>query len=474
MVKTAAHTTSSTVSMRQLTRLLHLLYQPNNPNDSLYGLMRRFFQHEQAARLELATLQQHWQQAKQQQAPDISLHRSRYNERHYQLEQQRQRRLEQCMHCCELLLQLSEGSQPAETLTRSARILGSLQLLVPEQPRRTLEVQFSFKLLYKMVLTLRLLQHRLERSLMPASWQLCWQQRQTEEAAEADCPFRHQIQLPLLLATMLQEYGQLHPSAQKLLQNAERRIDPLTEFNSEERYQFLLQSHQGSLQLLQQGLGHWPYQGADKQARQWHEQQQQAQQQWIMQLLEAAQAPGTSIGNLLKVPQVYTSIVMPGRKRFRYESLPKAALLLKQGVQQQLYSADWVDQLLRITGLFPQGYGLAFIPAKHSVQSRDKYEFAIVNALYPTQPQVPHCRIVTRQLQYKNTGKDYQIPIAQNLYFRPARKQLEVIPTERLQEILAKLFDDAEQRFLRQLLPRCWQPHDFFSQPAHQNLWNKG
>ncbi|SEA72211.1 hypothetical protein [Alkalimonas amylolytica] len=474
MAKTADKNIYANVFLRQLNALLTVMYQANQPHDSLFGQMRTYFQQEQHAWQELKSLQQRWQDAKAQQDPALSQHRRRYTELSYQLEQQRIKRLEQSVYCCELLLQLSEGESKAETLTRSARLLGSLQLLVPHQPKRALEVQFSYKLLYKMVLALRLLDHRLERDLMPSSWQLCWQQRQSDPTASTLCPFRNQIQLPLLQAILVQEFGQLHPAAQKLLLNAERRLDPLTELDGDARYQFLLQSHQGSLQLVQQGLGVWPYQGSDKTERQQHEHQQQKQQQWIKQLLEATQVPGQGSGNLLKVPQVYASIVMPGRKRFRYEALPKAALLLKQGVQQQLYSADWVDQLLRITGLFPQGYGLAFIPARASEQSRDKYEFAIVNALYPAEPQVPHCRIVTRNLQYKNTGKDYAVPTAQNLYFRPARKQLEVVPPERLREILTKLFADAEQRFLRQLLPRCWQPSDFFSLPAHQNLWNKG
>ncbi|MDP4530000.1 hypothetical protein Q3O59_13300 [Alkalimonas delamerensis] len=472
MVKTPSKKPASNVFIRQLHSLLQMLYHPSQPQQSLFGLMRAYFQQDEGALAELQQTEQRWRQARADKDPALSDYRRRYTALSHQLEQQRLQRLEQTISCCEQLLQLCEGESKAETLMRSARLLGSLQLLVPTESKRSLEVQFSYKLLYKMTLTLRLLQHRLEQELMPASWQLIWQARQPEAALH--CPYRNHLQLPVLLAVMLQEYGQLHDAAQRLLFNAERRLDPLTELDNEARYQFLLQSHQGSLALLRHGLGAWPYQGKDKADRLRHEQQQQTQQQWITELLEAAQVAGQGRGNLLKVPQVYASIVMPGRKRFNYEALPKAALLLRQGVQQQQYSADWVDQLLRITGLFPQGYGLAFIPSKPSPKGRDKYEFAIVNALYPAEPHVPQCRVVTRDLQYRNTGKDCLVPTAQNLYFRPARKQLEVVPQERLREILTKLFADAEQRFLRQWLPRCWQPNDFFSQPAHQNLWNKG
>ncbi|MCH8536415.1 MAG: hypothetical protein LAT66_01470 [Alkalimonas sp.] len=475
MPSLAANPPTASVFLRQLKQLLNALYQPGRRGDSLYHSMQHFFQQEHAQWQKLPELERNWQQARQQSEPQqVRRERQRYTRLSHQLEQQRLARLERCMHWCELLLQLSEGTNATETLTRSARLLGSLQLLVPEQPRRAMEVQFSFKIIYKTVLALRLLDHRLQLEQMPAQWQQLWQQRSDGSESAVYCPFREQIQLPLVMAVLLQDFGQLHPEAQALLKDPTDKLDPLKALTPDVREQFLAISQQACTDVLKQGLGVWPYQGNDKTERSMHVEHQQQRQQWIQQLLDSGHQPGAGSGNLLKVPQVYTSIVMPGRRGFSYEALPKAALLLKEGVKRQLYSAEWVDQLLRITGLFPQGYGLAFIPPRHASQPKDKYEFAIVNALYPEQPEVPHCRIVTRNLQYKNTGKDCLISIPQNLYFRQARKQLEIVPAERLQHILSKLFADHEQRFLRQLLPRCWQPSDFFAQPAHQNLWNKG
>ncbi|MDP4536037.1 hypothetical protein Q3O60_07555 [Alkalimonas collagenimarina] len=473
MPSLAANLPTASVYLRQLKQLLNTLYQPAQAGDSLYQSMQHFFKKEHAQWQKLPELERSWQQARQQKPEQVQRERQRYTQLSHQLEQQRLARLERCMHWCEQLLQLSEGTTINETLTRSARILGSLQLLVPEQPHRAIEVQFSYKLIYKAVLALRLLDHRLKLQQMPEAWQQLWQKRSGVSESNGDCPFREQIQLPLLMAILLQDFGQLHPDAQALLTAPTDKLDPLKALTPDERVQFLAVSQQACTDLLKQGLGFWPYQGNDKTERNAHLHSQQQRQQWIQQLLEDSQQPGAGSGNLLKVPQVYASIVMPGRRGFSYEVLPKAALLLKEGVKRQLYSAEWVDQLLRITGLFPQGYGLAFIPPRHASQPKDKYEFAIVNALYPEQPEEPHCRIVTRNLQYKNTGKDCIIAVQQNLYFRQARKQLEIVPAERLQHILSKLFADHEQRFLRQLLPRCWQPNDFFAQPAHQNLWNK-
>lgn len=474
MPSLGAKAATASVFLRQLKQLLSTLYQPTPGGDSLHQSMQHFFLHEHTQWQKLPELERSWQRAKMQAPDQVARERQRYTQLSHQLEQQRLNRLERSMHWCEQLLNLTEGISLAETRTRSARVLGSLQLLVPEQTRRAFEVQFSYKLIYKAVLALRLLDHRLDQQQMPAEWQQLWQQRSTPTDPAINCRFREQIQLPLVMAILLQDFGQLHPAAQALLHDTTNKLNPLKFLSLDDRKQFLAISQQACVDLIEHGLGFWPYQGHDKTERAEHLIQQQHRQQWMLNLLDSSQQPGTGSGNLLKVPQVYASIVMPSRRGFSYEALPKAALLLKEGVKRQLYSAEWVDQLLRITGLFPQGYGLAFITPRHDSQPKDKYEFAIVNALYPEQPEVPHCRVVTRNLQYKNTGKDCIIHVHENLYFRQARKQLEVVPPERLRDILNKLFADAEQRFLRQLLPRCWQPNDFFSQSAHQNLWNKG
>ena len=47
----------------------------------------------------------------------------------------------------EKVLRLSEGNNQADTLVRSARLLGSLQLTAPDSPRRWRELQFGYKLL---------------------------------------------------------------------------------------------------------------------------------------------------------------------------------------------------------------------------------------------------------------------------------------------------------------------------------------
>ena len=78
----------------------------------------------------------------------------------------------------------------------------------------------------------------------------------------------------------------------------------------------------------------------------------------------------------------------------------------KTGANQGRFDTRMADALLTITGIFPQGYGIVFLPKPQQGQPVERYEFAIVKSLYPLQPEVPICRIVTRNLQFKHVGQN--------------------------------------------------------------------
>ncbi|MDX1392490.1 MAG: hypothetical protein R3241_08920, partial [Rheinheimera sp.] len=85
----------------------------------------------------------------------------------------------------------------------------------------------------------------------------------------------------------------------------------------------------------------------------------------------------------------------------------------------------------------------------------------------------PICRMVTRNLTYNVSAQGCIISVENNLYYPQARKKLEKISEERLLEILSKLVSNFEERKSMPLLPKCWQPGEYFSYVKNQNLWNK-
>lgn len=469
----------------QLKRLISSLLSVSKFQHSVYGQASQFFERDGDAKLKLQSLELSWQQSQQQLKTataktearliaQVQLQRQAFVEAEHQYQQKRLNRHSQLTMLCQQFLRLSEGSSRSETILRSSKLLGCLQLLAPSEGEQITSVQQKYKPLYKAALSLRLLDHLLERGLITNSYILQKAElRLPYGEQEQPCPFREDVQIPLLMALLLQDVGHYHPEAAAILCGIHGELPRSRELDVEERQQFLEVSLQASLRFLLQGIGTPKYRGNSRAERDQFDQNEQDKLAFAATLLRNANTPGVGIGNLLKIPQVYASAVLPGRNRFDYQALPKVALIIKNGASQGRFDARMADALLTITGIFPQGYGIVFLPKIQPGQAVERYEFAIVNSLYPQQAEVPVCRIVTRNLQFKHVGQNCTVSVAHNLYFKQARQQLAIIPQTRLSEILGKLSSGFEPGQLRHLLPRYWHPDEFFANPKHQNLWNR-
>ena len=472
--------------VRTLRKLIGNLLSGSKFQQSLFGQAQQFFELDVQWQQEIQALQQQYEQSQtqlrtatrkteaaltaesQQKRQQLQLAEEKYDNR-------RQQRYNDLHLLCQNLLELTEGSNRAETISRSSRLLGTLQLLAPSEGDQLSTVHLKYKPFYKAVLSLRLLDHLLERQLITNQYILTkYKARQQSGLGESNSyePFRDDVQIPLLMAILLQDVGHYHPEALKMLQG-EQQSTKWREFDAEERSQFLAISQQATVKFITEGIGICRYRGNSRTERDELMLREQDKQNFCITLLRMANTPGLGIGNLVRLPQVYASAVLPGRARFDYQALPKVALILKNGARAGHYDERMVDQLLTITGIFPQGYGIAYIPKEKQGFAGERYEFAIVNSLYPPTAEVPLCRAVTRNLQYRGTGQNLSISVDHNLYFKPARQKLSVMPDQRLQEILSKLTANFEPGKLRNLIPRYWHPDEFFADPKHQNLWNK-
>ena len=473
---------------KNLTKLIGGLLSGSRFQLSVYGTAARFFGRDEQDTADIAQLQDIWEQSQARLAQanrkteasliaDVQQKRQRLFDAEHRYEQLQQQRYNQLHLICQQLLELTEGQSRQETILRSSRLLGTLQLLAPSEGDSMAAMQQKYKPFYKAVLSLRLLDHLLEQKLITNSYILKKAQQRAEmlqlPGPQPYCPFRDDVQIPLLMAVLLQDVGHYHPDALRLLRADGSQPNYRLQFSAAERQEFLDVSLQASLRFLLKGIGMPLYRGNSKSERAEFQQNEQEKIAFAATVLRTAAAPGSGVGNLLRIPQVYASAVLPGRARFIYESLPKVALILKNGARAGQYDERMVDQLLTITGIFPQGYGIVYLPKEKSAAAPERYEFAIVNSLYPPSPETPLCRGVTRNLRFKTSGQNLAVSVDHNLYFKPARQKLAVIPEARLQEILSKLSSNFEPAQLRHFLPRCWHPDEFFAPAKHQNLWNR-
>jgi hypothetical protein len=381
---------------------------------------------------------------------------------------------------CLSVLQLTEGENFEETVQMSSKFLGTIQLLAPSNGRYVASVNQKFKHLYKGILSLRLLDrllldNELSNNYVQGKMRAAKEMQDNPEAAyKADySPFRDDVQLPLLMAAILQDIGTYHPDALAILKGSDGDLDEFRVLDDENRVALLKINYQETLNYVTKGLACDRYVGNSKEERELFNQNEQDKLNFVYTLLKNAIKPEGGVGNLLKIPQIYTSVVLSTKLNHSYESLPKAALVLQSGVERGYYHKAAVDALIKITGLFPQGYGVTYIPKDSDKRDLDRYEYALVVSLYPPATDMPICRVVTRSMTFSNTGTNVVVSVDNNLYFPTARKKLEKMSEERLLEILSKLVSNFEERKNMDLIPKCWFPDEYFSYSKNQNLWNR-
>ncbi|MGI5308962.1 hypothetical protein [Rheinheimera sp. WS51] len=380
----------------------------------------------------------------------------------------------QLQHICQSILQLVQGGSKEETLQLTAKLLGTIQLSSPTQGNQVAISNQKSKHLYKAVLSLRLLDELLAGKNITNKYIL-----QRSKVTDGDYndfntyhPFRDDIQMPLLMAALLQDIGSCHPTAQQIIYGEDGKADPFRVMETQERVSMLKVSYSQTIKYVTD-LIEERYQGNSKAEREQFKENSQQRKLFMQQLLIGATKAEHGIGNLLKIPQVYTSVVLSTKPNFVYETLPRVALVLEKGVEKGVYSSTAVNSLLAITGIFPQGFGVTYIPKDSDDQDLDRYEYAIVTGLYPKDLKEPICRMATRNLTYNVSAQGCVVSVNNNLYFPVARKKLAVVSQERLIEILTLLVSNVEERKKQSLLPKCWHPDEYFSFVKNQNLWNK-
>ena len=378
------------------------------------------------------------------------------------------------------ILELAEGENYDETNRKSAQLLGTIQLISPTEGKRVATSNEQSKSVYKAVLCLRLLDRLIIDGQMVEPYiknlLVDISAEQYLDFARHDSAkhkrFVEQVKLPLVMAALLQDIGNYHPKAKLILYGEDGHLDPFRTLDIEQRKAILQINYRETLKCLTEGIGMPIFVGNTKAEREQFFTDEQDKLFFIKQLLKTSVNPKKSIGNILKVPQIYTAIILSSKANYNYKLLPQVFQVLNKNADLGACAQSVVDALYKITGMFPQGFGVVYMPSGELGEQGDCYEYAIVNSLYPNNPEHPHCRMATRKLTFIGYGQNTVIK-KNNLYFTETAKKLATLSKDRLHEILELLSSNSHERKELDLLPRCWHANEFFSVKVNQNLWNK-
>ncbi len=382
---------------------------------------------------------------------------------------------------CMEIIALSEGENFSDSNRKSAQFLGTIQLLSPVEGKKVSKNNELCKPIYKAILCLRLLDRLIlddtlsDDYVRPHIKRLTVEQYQ--EFAKYDSTayqnFVNLVKVPIVMAALLQDIGTYHPKVQSVFHEKAMIKNPRKVLGIEERKHLLQINYRETINYLTEGIGLPEFIGNTKAEREQFNLDEQAKVMFTKRLLRLSFNPKNSIGNLLKVPQIYTSIIMSTKNNYDYKLLPKAYQVLNKNAELGACSQSAVDALYQITGMFPQGYGIVYFPIGEYGEQSDCYEYAIVNAFYPKKPEQPICRMATRKLTFIGYGQNVVVAKQCNLYFPQTAKKLAALSKERLNEILALLSSNYQERLKLDLLPRCWFANEYFSVKNNQKLWTR-
>jgi hypothetical protein len=392
---------------------------------------------------------------------------------------ERNERHQHLLNLCKEIINLCEGDTFVETNRKSAQLLGTVQLVSPTEGKKVALLNEQHKPLYKSILCLRLLdrlcidKNIVEPYIKAALGDVSSEKYKDfiQQNPKAYQSFVDKVKVPLVMAALLQDLGNNHPESLVILRGEGNKEDPYRTLPIEQRKALLQINYRETIKYLVDGIGASMYIGNSKADRDKFNTVEHNKLLFIKHLLKSAVNPKGGIGNLLKVPQIYSSIILSTKDSYNYKLLPKVYQALNQNAERGACSQIVVDSLEKITGHFPQGYGVTYIPYDQDID--DRYEYAVVSQLYPANPEQPICRTATRNLTFLSHGQELVIKKRSNLHFTETAKSFSTISKERLHEILELLSSNYHERKQLDLLPRCWQPGEFFSIKINQKLWNK-
>ncbi|WP_206483137.1 hypothetical protein [Thalassotalea sp. G2M2-11] len=406
-----------------------------------------------------------------------------YREIKQELKDESNERHQFLLNICREIVELTEGNNFNECNRKSAQMLGTIQLLNPTQGKKVAEANEKSKPLYRAILCLRLLDKLcIDEAFIAHDGHLKQYlhnidgdnyQNWPKVDAQSYQAFVDNVKIPLVMAALLQDIGNFHQDALKILTGDDGKLDVHRTLPVDERKSLLQVNYRETINFLVEGIGAALYVGNSKTERDKFNLLEHSKLVFIKHLLKNAISPKQGIGNLLKVPQIYTSIILSTKPSYNYKLLPKVYQALDQNAERGTCSQYVVDTLHEITGDFPQGFGVTYIPRDRDGKEGEQYEYAIVNQLYPNTLDHPLCRTATRNLTFIGHGQDIEVPLSVNLYHTDTAKAFSSISKERLNEILEKLSSNYQERKKLDLLPRCWDASEFFSMKSHQKLWNK-
>ncbi|MFC7000540.1 hypothetical protein ACFQMB_02410 [Pseudobowmanella zhangzhouensis] len=265
---------------------------------------------------------------------------------HTEIDNQRIKRRNKLVQVCLDILDLLDGANFLEENNRAAKLLGTVFMIQPDEGRRRLTLNGRAKHLYKACLSLRLLDRLLSADLIKDPFIKnradILKQSQNGNVEMAQATYRDDIKIPLIMACLLQDIGRMHPDAQRILHGPDRNMNEFRTLSLEERTQLLQITSIQTMLFVRDGIGLGRYVGNSREERDQFVRLEQLRLSFILRVIKSSITGEGDIGDLIKIPQIYSSVVLSTKENNQLHQTPLAMMILKRGAESGRFSkAAW-------------------------------------------------------------------------------------------------------------------------------------
>ncbi|WP_339719014.1 hypothetical protein [uncultured Paraglaciecola sp.] len=481
---------SSTLSDSQYTTsvqtLVKQIQNSSAKKDSLFELAALYFTSSDANARVLRTCQENLTSTKEylKSVPEAKraaahnqvkkLQKELHDEKLKQLHKQ-----QQCYKCiasiCINVLKLTEGNNQQQTNTRSAKLLATLFMLSSTEGKNRKQMHQLYKPLYKAVLALRLLDKMLAEKKLSNNYIVTRFKPETRFSAVPNkySQFQLDVAIPVIIAAITQDIGMQHVEIQRLLKGADGSIDEFRVLDKETRIPLLIMNHEQTQDFITNGIGISVYEGDDLEKKIRYEKKQNNRLKFVLGLLVDAVKPSEgSIGNIIKIPQIYSSFILSTKPEYHFQDLPKVITILNNSAKNGAICTNASQCFINLVGHFPLGFGIIYVQNSSPNEQLKDYFYGIVTRLNPQQPTIPTCRKITEKGEEGSEPKHFALKPENNLFYPSVQKKLENLTEETLAEIHEVHIEDLGDARLPSYVKGFWNPYRYFSIQKHQNLWS--
>ncbi|MFT2089981.1 hypothetical protein [Paraglaciecola sp. 2405UD69-4] len=387
----------------------------------------------------------------------------------------RQLRYKCLANICVNVLRLTEGKNLQQTNLKSSKLLATLFMLSSTESSNRQQMHHLYKPLYKAVLSLRLLDKMLLEGKLNNTYITSRFDSNTRFSQKAGSysQFQLDVAIPVIIAALLQDIGMQHPEAQRLLKGADSSQDEFRVLEKETRTILLIINHEQTQDFLTNGIGISKYEGDDPEKKQRFEKKQLNRMKFVSGLLLDAVKPSeNSIGNIIKIPQIYSSFVLSTKPTYRFLDLPNVVTVLNNSAKHAFICSQANECFIQLVGYFPLGLGVLYVQPHDIGEKLNNYFYGIVTRLSPEHPKTPTCRRISISKDISDNPKDFTLLESNNLFFDTPKHCLDEMSPEDLVTLRNTHMRQLNETKLPEINEGFWNPHHYFSISKHQILWD--